>query len=40
MDSDIVICPYCGAEVPCSSFFNDKVECPECGKKFKKEDAE
>jgi uncharacterized Zn-finger protein len=40
MGADVVICPYCGAEVQCSLFFDNEVECPECGKKFKKEDAD
>lgn len=31
----VVKCPYCGADVPCSLFFDDKVECPTCGKAFK-----
>jgi DNA-directed RNA polymerase subunit RPC12/RpoP len=36
MGADIVTCPYCGADVPTSLFFEDTAECPECGKKFKK----
>ncbi len=35
--SDMVKCPHCGADVPCSLFFDDKVKCPECGKVFEKE---
>ena len=38
MGADVVKCPHCGADVPCSLFFdNDETECPKCGKKFKKE---
>jgi len=36
MGADMVKCPHCGAGVPCSLFFDDEVECPKCGKKFKK----
>lgn len=36
MGADTVTCPHCGADVPCSLFLDDEVECPECGKKFKK----
>ena len=45
MGSDVVTCPHCGADVPCSLFFDDEVDCPGCGparpsseggKKFKK----
>ena len=39
MGADVVICPYCGEEVPCSLFFDDEVECPKCGRKFRKEEA-
>ena len=35
MGADVVKCPHCGADVPCSLFFDDEAECPECGKKFK-----
>ncbi len=35
MGADTVKCPYCGADVPCSLFFDNEVECPKCGKKFK-----
>jgi len=36
--ADVVQCPHCGADVPCSLFFDDdEIEYPECGKKFKKE---
>ena len=31
-----VKCPHCGADVPCSLFFDNEVECPGCGKKFLK----
>ena len=34
--ADIVKCPQCGADVPCSLLFEDEVECSKCGKKFKK----
>jgi endogenous inhibitor of DNA gyrase (YacG/DUF329 family) len=37
MGSDVVKCPHCGADVPCSLFFDDEVECPKCGKKFRKD---
>jgi hypothetical protein len=32
MSADMVKCPYCGADVPCSLIFDDKVKCTECGK--------
>ena len=35
MGADVVKCPYCGVDVPCSLFFDNEVECPKCGKKFK-----
>ena len=35
MGADTVKCPYCGADVPCSLFFDNEVKCPKCGKKFK-----
>lgn len=34
MGADVVKCPHCGVDVPCSLFFDNAVECPECGKKF------
>ncbi len=34
---DVVKCPYCSANVPCSLFFDDRVECPECGENLKDE---
>lgn len=40
MDPDIVKCPYCGADVPCSLFIDDEAECPECGKHFTKDEAD
>jgi DNA-directed RNA polymerase subunit RPC12/RpoP len=40
MGSDVVICPHCGAEVSSSLFFDDELGCPQCGKKFRKEDAQ
>ena len=36
----LVKCPYCDAEISCSLFFADEVECPECGKKFQKDSEE
>jgi len=36
MGADVVRCPNCGTDVPCSLFFDDEVECPECGKIVKK----
>jgi DNA-directed RNA polymerase subunit RPC12/RpoP len=38
MGTDMVKCPHCGVDVPCSLFFDDEVECLECGKKFRKDD--
>ncbi|MBU0768066.1 MAG: hypothetical protein KJ687_03090 [Proteobacteria bacterium] len=38
MGADMVKCPHCGADVPCSLFFDDEVDCPKCGRKFKKLD--
>ena len=35
MGADVVKCPYCGVDVPCSLFFDDEVECPKCGNKGK-----
>lgn len=40
MGADLVTCPYCGADVQSSLFFDDPVECPECGKKSTKNDLE
>lgn len=37
MGADVVKCPHCGADVQCSLFIDNEVECLECGKKFKKE---
>jgi len=34
------LCPHCGVNVPCSLFFDDEAECPECGKRFHKVDNE
>jgi uncharacterized Zn-finger protein len=39
MGADVIKCPYCGTDVPASLFFDDEVECPKCGKRFKKDDA-
>lgn len=38
MGSDVVKCPYCGVGVSSSLLIDDEVECPECGKKFKKDE--
>jgi len=38
--ADVVRCPNCGTDVSCSLFFDDEVECPECGKKFQKDNEE
>lgn len=35
--SDVVKCPHCGADVPCSLIFDDEIECPKCGKKLTKD---
>lgn len=35
--SDVVKCPHCGADVPCSLIFDDEIEYPKCGKKFTKD---
>ena len=32
MAVDAVKCTYCGADVPCSLFFDDEVDCPKCGR--------
>lgn len=37
MGSDMVKCLHCGQDVPCRLIFDNEIECPECGKKFKKE---
>lgn len=37
MGADMVKCPHCGEDVPCSLLFDDKVKCPECGKTFIKD---
>jgi len=37
--ADVVKCPHGGADVPCSLLFDDEVEYPKCGKKFKKDDS-
>lgn len=36
MGADVVKCPHCGTNVPSSLFFDNEVECLECGEKFKK----
>ena len=37
MGADVIKCPHCGKDVPCSLFFdNDEIECQECGKMIKK----
>lgn len=40
MGADIVKCPYCGVDVPYSLFFDNEVECTECGKKFQRDNEE
>lgn len=37
MGADVVKCPHCGVDVPCSLFFNNEAECSECGKRFRKD---
>lgn len=37
MGADVVECPHCGADVSCSLFFDNEVECSACGKTFVKE---
>jgi DNA-directed RNA polymerase subunit RPC12/RpoP len=32
--ADVVKCPHCGVDVPRSLFFDNEVECLECGKKI------
>jgi endogenous inhibitor of DNA gyrase (YacG/DUF329 family) len=36
MGADVVKCPHYGADVACSLFLDNEVECPKCGKKFRK----
>jgi DNA-directed RNA polymerase subunit RPC12/RpoP len=36
MGADVVKCPHCGADVPCSLLVDDEVVCPQCGKSLKK----
>ena len=38
--AEVVKCPYCGAEVQSSLFFDEEVDCPGCGKRFKKDEGE
>jgi DNA-directed RNA polymerase subunit RPC12/RpoP len=38
MGANVVKCPDCGADVPCSLLFDDEVKCPKCGKIFKKDE--
>jgi DNA-directed RNA polymerase subunit RPC12/RpoP len=38
MGADVVKCPHCGADVPSSLLVDGEIKCPQCGKKFKKED--
>ena len=35
--ADVVKCLHCGADVQRSLFIDNEVECPECGKKFRKD---
>ncbi len=37
MGADVVKCPHCGADVPRSLFLDDKVECPKCREKYRKD---
>ena len=37
--ADMVKCPHCGADVPCSLFFDDEVECPKSWKKFNEDEV-
>ncbi len=37
MGADVVKCPHCETEVQCSLFIDNEVECPKCGKKFRKD---
>ena len=37
MGADVVKCPHCGSVMQCSLLLDDEIECPKCGKKFKKE---
>jgi uncharacterized Zn-finger protein len=37
MGADVVKCPYCEADVKCSLFIDNEVECPGCGKVFRKD---
>ena len=37
MGGDVIECPHCGAEVPCSLLIDDEITCPECGQSFKTE---
>ena len=39
MGADVVVCPYCGQDVPCSLLIDDELECPNCGKTFNKQDC-
>jgi len=35
--ADVVKCPHCGKDAPCSLFFDDdEIECSECGEQNKK----
>ncbi len=40
MGADALECPYCGAEVPYSLFFDSEIECPECGRRFQNNNIE
>jgi len=37
--SDEVKCPYCGADIPASLFFDEEIDCPKCGKRFNKNES-
>jgi DNA-directed RNA polymerase subunit RPC12/RpoP len=34
MGSDLAKCPNCGAKIPRSIIFDDKVKCPDCDNVF------
>ena len=38
MGADIMKCPHCGTDVPCSLFFDNETVCLKCGKKFRKDE--
>ena len=37
MGADVIKCPHCGKNVPCSLFFDGgEIKCPKCGKIIEK----